>query len=217
MGADPTVGLDDVMMVVETIMKRTAERGLELPPFVVLVGGSALSVHGVRDLSTDIDYFADEVDDDIILQIETELKRRLGDEFKIDATMTPNLWGPIMIKDIAASPLFRTITVGGRKVEVKALTIEDLFLVKLAANRMKDKADLPGLASRADPDRLIERFNRLVGWFSNRNALPSFVDAFVREAIDLFGLDAARTIERLNVPAHVKAMLNEAHVTEPEP
>ena len=69
---------------------------------IVLVGGSAMLAHSIRISSGDIDIYSPDLDPDIVMDIEDEYKKKLGDDFRIDATPVENLWGNLMIRDIAA-------------------------------------------------------------------------------------------------------------------
>src|ERR1700759_3133220 len=85
--------LKDALDCIREIYGRHEALGKEVPSFVVLVGGTALAAHDVRDESEDVDFYAPTFDNDILQDAETRLKSRYGDTFKIDATSGENIWG----------------------------------------------------------------------------------------------------------------------------
>ncbi len=204
------INYEQALECIRTILERHVGKHGEAPPFLVVVGGTALAAHGIRTLSTDVDYYSPAVDDDLVFAVEREMKAVYGRDFKIDATQGENLWGPILFRDIASSQEHETVSVGGFTVPVLKLSVEDLAMVKLVAGRQKDKEDLPLIARRTDAESLLDRFNTVVGWHGDRNAVISFADGFVDFVADNFKRDPAEIIERLKVPDFVKEMLREA-------
>ena len=202
------VAYDDVLDVVRRIAERCEAGGRPLTGPIVQVGGSAMAALGVRERSTDVDLYAVELDAQAVHDVEEELRPRLGSAFRIDATTTENLWGTILVRDIADSPKVGEVRTAGGVYELLAQRIEDLFLLKLSADRTRDHDDLPLLAAKTTPDELIARFNQLVAWHGDRGALPGYADAFVRELAALFGEDPAAVVPRLLVPDWIRRLLH---------
>lgn len=122
-----------------------------------------------------------------------------------------------MLRDIEErSPLYRALEVNGRAYAIKALAVEDLFLLKLSADREKDRRDLPLLAARTTPGALIERFNTLARWHGNRGAVLGYADEFVRRLETLYGLPPPEVIPRLQLPHHMQELLWESHSPTPD-
>lgn len=205
------IGLEQAMAAIEMVLRRTIMHGHPPPAFVVLVGGTALAAHGVRDQSKDVDFYAPEIDDGAVTETEQALRERFGPSFKIDATSVENLWGYILVRDISQSPSIGSLALPGGAVDIKALSLEDLFLLKLAAGRDKDRRDLPALAARVDAERMIRRFGQMARWHGNPPALPGLADEFVQQMSTLLGMDKTFVIENLTIPEHIKDMLREAH------
>jgi predicted nucleotidyltransferase len=194
----------------KTIFERQFAKSGHAPATVVVVGGTALAAHGVRMLSEDVDYFSTEIDEDIVHVVEQEYQAQLGEAFKIDATPTENLWGPLLLRDIAHSPVHETIIVGDSRVQIRKLSLEDLVMVKLTAGREKDEQDLLLLAERTEPDTLVARFNQVIGWYGDRASVIEFSDRFVEYLEGGHGINPHEVIDNLSVPSHVKVMLKDS-------
>ena len=199
------------MAAIDMLLRRHLASGRALPPFVVLVGGTALAAHAVRSASEDIDLFANEPMDEAVREVEQSLRERHGPAFKVDVTSGENLWGQILVRDIANSPPWQELEIEGRKVGVRVLPLEDLFLLKLAAARAKDEQDLRELAPRIALDALVARFGMFARWHSNRAALAGYADAFVRRVAELWKIPPAEIISRVDLPPHIKEMLRDAY------
>jgi hypothetical protein len=197
----------DVLEVIERLVEVGRARGEPVREPLVLVGGSAMAAHGIREESVDVDLFAPHVSPDVAHAAERGLAQRFGDTFRLDVTGVANLWGPIMINDIPDAPAVPDRPGG---LTLRALSIEDLFLLKLQAGRDKDRDDLPLLANRTSPEALIHRFGQLAAWHGNRAELMRFADDLVRELERRFGLDPRHAIASLQVPDYVRAALTEA-------
>jgi predicted nucleotidyltransferase len=178
-----------------------------------MVGGTALSAYGVRALSEDVDLFVRNFSVDIVAEIEAEARSRHGQSFKLDVTPAENLRGTILVRDIDqdARTVVRRFDVDERRYEIRAISIETQFLLKLAAGRERDREDLPLIAAKTSPDALVTRFNTLVAWHGDRDAVAAFADGFVNQLCSLFGCKPLEIIERLKIPAFVRRMLWEVH------
>ena len=104
--------------------------------------------------------------------------------------------------------------ISGHEVEVKTLNEEDLFFLKLSADREKDRRDLPFILDRVAPEALVHRFNCLIEWIADKAAAQAFVARFVdvMDEHDLFS--PGELLGRLNIPEHVKDMLLASRMME---
>lgn len=193
-----------------TILERQLSKSGHVPTTLVVVGGTALAAHGIRMLSDDVDYYSTEIDEDVVHDVEEAYRSKYGDTFKIDATPTENLWGPLLLRDIAQSPIHQTLVVGSAVVQIRKLSREDLVLVKLIAGREKDEQDLLLLADQTDPETLAARFNQVIGWYGDRASVIEFTDRFVDHLESAHGVNALDLIDNLSVPSYVKEMLKES-------
>jgi len=205
------LALGDALRIVEELVRRSVAAGRPVDRTLVMVGGTALAAHGIRALSDDVDLFSREFSPDVVVEIEEEARRRHGPAFKLDVTSTENLWGSILVRDIFddARTLVATFDVAGARYEVRALGVETLFLLKIAAGRERDRDDLPLLAARTTADAVVARFNTLVRWHGDRQALPGFADAVVASLVELLGA-GPEVVDRLEIPDYVRRMLWEA-------
>lgn len=202
---------DDALAVIRRLVDVAQARGQRIASPLVLVGGTAMAAWGIRDLSRDVDLYARNVPAEAIEQVEAELRANLGDAFQLDVTSGENIWGPILVRDIESSPVVGSVGAG---CELRALRVEDLFLLKLASGRARDLADLDLLAPRTTADALVQRWNELVRWHGDRRAILGFADATVAQLARRFGCEAREVIERLEVTADQRQVLREAHVFE---
>lgn len=200
------LAIAEALTVIARLIEQSQRSGEPIHDTIVVVGGTALSAHGIRNLSEDVDLYVKTFSDDVVFQVERELKESYGPAFKLDVTATENLWGFILLRDINEhSPTYRTFEVAGRSFTIKVLSVEDLFLLKLNAGREKDRQDLP----------LIERFNVVVQWHGNKPAIPGYADEFVRQLEACYALAPVQVISRLKLPKFVESMLWETYYPTP--
>ena len=148
-----------------------------------------------------------EISADAVEIVEQELRARYGATFRLDVTTGENVWGSILVRDIASSPVLGTIA----DLELRALRIEDLFLLKLASGRSRDLDDLGLITPRTTADALVDRWNQLVKWHGDRHAILGFADALLDQLQRRFGCDPVAVIARLELTAGQRALLLETH------
>jgi len=198
---------DDALAVIARLIEVARARGETLRSPVVIVGGTALAAWRIRAHSHDVDLYLPEISADAVEIVEQEFRASHGASFRLDVTTGENVWGSILVRDIASSPVLGTVA----GLELRALRIEDLFLLKLASGRARDIADLDLIAARTTADALIRRWNQLVKWHGDRQAILGFADALVVQLGRLFGTDAAATIGQLDVTAGQRELLLDSH------
>ena len=125
--------------------------------------------------------------------------------------MVTFLWGRVLRDIEEHSPTYKMLEVAGQTFTVKALSIEDLFLLKMNAGREKDRQDLPLIAARTTPEALIQRFNVIVQWHGNKPALPGYADELVRQLEICYALEPKQVISQLKLPKFVASMLWETY------
>jgi predicted nucleotidyltransferase len=207
--------IQDALTVIRKLAERSHALNAPIHDTIVVVGGTALSAHGIRAFTEDVDLYLKAFSDEAVFQLEQELKPVYGEQFRLDVTATENLWGAILLRDIAEySPIYQIIKVAGQSLVIKMLSIEDLFLVKLGADREKDRQDLPLLAARVTAEALIARFNVVIQWHGQRPAVPRFADEFVRQLASRYGLEPAKSIPQLNLSPFIKDLLWQAYYPE---
>lgn len=180
---------------------------------IVVVGGSAMLAHQIRISSGDLDVYSPVFDQDIVQDVEERYQSTLGDDFRIDATSTENIWGAILIRDIEKdSPIMGHIDTASGRWTLRTMSIETLFLVKMEAGRAKDHEDLPGIARRTSMEKVADRFVRLAPWHGIPDALAGFADRFIGKAQELWGAPPEKTLSRIapGLPKRVLRMLHDA-------
>lgn len=200
MADDGCLGFEEAAAIVAELAEACALRTGELPETIVMVGGTALAARAVRALSYDVDVYLDRLDDDAIAAVAAKYARRYGPSFKIDATPSETIWGAIAIRDIAASPLVARAETRFGPVEIRALTVETLYLVKAAADRDKDRTDLVSLAAHTDYASVVERARTVFPWYGDRGAFPDFVERLGRRMSEHFSVPLA-TVDRDLAPS----------------
>lgn len=202
---DPTelLSYDDALAVIARLVDVARSRGELLRSPIVLVGGTALAGWKIRAYSRDVDIYMPEISADAVDLVEQEFRVRRGASFRLDVTTGENLWGQILLRDIASSPVLGRIS----DLELRALRIEDLFLLKLASGRARDLPDLDLLAPRTTASALVDRWNQLIKWHGDRHAILGYADALVVQLRTLFGKDPVAVIARLEVTAGQRELL----------
>ncbi len=132
---------------------------------VVLLGGSALSVHNVRESNNDIDlYCSDGMELPAPSVMASLVSRGESNEgFGVDSTDDTHLWGQVNVADIESdSGVVGQFNVDGLQVIVRALSLETLFILKTDAGRDKDLLDVALIASHITPMKIVTRLNSLM-------------------------------------------------------
>jgi hypothetical protein len=211
----PMLAIQDALTVIRKLIERSNALNAPIHDTIIIVGGTALSAHGIRAFTEDVDLYLKAFSDEAVFQLEQELKPVYGEQFRLDVTATENLWGAILLRDIAEhSPIYQILEVAGQSFVIRTLGIEDLFLVKLGADREKDRRDLPLLAARTTAEALIARFNIVIQWHGQRPAVPRFADEFVRQLDIQYGFGPAQSIPQLNLSPFIKDLLWQAYHPE---
>jgi hypothetical protein len=203
MSSAKMLSYDDALVVIERLVDIARARGDVLRSPIVLVGGTALAGWQIRAYSHDVDLYMPEISSDAVEIVEQELRARYGDSFRLDVTTGENVWGSILLRDIASSPMLGSVA----GLELRALRIEDLFLLKLASGRAQDVSDLDLLAPRTSADALVARWNQLVKWHGDRHAILGFADALVVHLQRLFGCEPTVIIAQLDVTIGQRELL----------
>ena len=203
------ISYHDALEVIRRLLDVSAKQHAPFTEPIVMLGGTAMVAHHIRKLSYDVDMYVYDFSDDVVHQVERELKQQFGDDFKIDVTSVENIWGDIMLRDLAQSETDSVIRAGDRDITIRKLSIEDLFLVKLDTGREKDRDDLEILYEKTNPDKLIRRFNVIWKWHGNRDAVLGYADSFVALLSRLSGLAPSSILAGLKLPEYMLQLLND--------
>jgi hypothetical protein len=162
--------LEAALKVIEDLLREQLRTSGRLPETIVTVGGTALAALRIRERSDDVDLYMSEIDDTAIDTVTKKYRAQYGFNFKIDATPGNTIWGSLAIDDIDQSPTVATIEIGDVAVRIRALTPETLYLIKVAADRPKDRIDVPLIASKCSYESLLPRALQLFPWYGDRSA-----------------------------------------------
>ena len=147
---------------------------------IVALGGAAMAALALRERSDDVDLYVTDIDDAVLDTVTRRFKDRFGLAFKIDATPSKQLWGAIVIEDVDAAPIVKSIKCRQHDVVVRALSAETMYIVKAAADRPKDQSDIEALARRTTYEDTLPRAKRLFPWYADRGAFPEQVERLAR-------------------------------------
>ena len=112
----------------------------------------------LREKSLDIDIFHP---DDAFTEIAREMEERSG--YRIDVTNRRTLWGEIEVLDIESdAEVMETLEIEGFSVDIAAISVETLFVIKASSMRDKDRADLNTLMTATDPAKVMARAEYLI-------------------------------------------------------
>ncbi len=206
----PAIALkkEDVFRVLERLLRMSIEQNEPFMEPIVMVGGTAMIAHELRKQSFDVDLFVRDFSIDIVRRVETEFRAEYGDAFRIDVTSIENIWGFIMLRDIADAEPDSEIRIEDRCYTLRKLSIEDLFFLKLDSGREKDIADLSILIGHTDMNRLVDRFNIIWKWHGDPDGVLGLADEFV-SFMQARGHNPVEIIERLKLPASMIELLAE--------
>lgn len=162
---------------------------------MVTVEGTALAALSIRSRSDDLDVYMSELDDTAVSTVQEFFRRKLGPNFKIDATPVNTIWGAFAVQDIDESPPVETLNIEGMPVQIRALSAETLYLVKVAADRPKDRDDVVLIGAKCTYESVLDRAKRMFPWYGDRSAFPEFVERLARCTARDFGI-RLETVDR---------------------
>ncbi len=174
------LALADALDVIRDLLHEQFRLTGRLPKTIVTVGGTALAAQRIRERSDDVDLYMSEMEDAAVAAVQDKYRRKHGHSFKIDATPVNTLWGDIAVNDIDQSPTIATLDVDGHAVEIRALSAETMYLLKVAAYRTKDIPDLPLIAARCSSQSLLARAKQVFPWYADRSAFPEYAERLAR-------------------------------------
>lgn len=210
---DPTkLDLAAALEVIEDLLREQLKTSGRIPETIVTLGGTALAALRIRERSDDVDLYMSEIDDAAIDTVTQKYRARYGFDFKIDATPGNTIWGSFAIDDIDQSPTVATIEIGDVAVRIRALTPETLYLVKVSADRPKDRIDVPLIASKCSYDSLLPRALQLFPWYGDRSAFPEYIERLARSMARDFGRTIDAVYADFKLPEVVLVKAHEIHV-----
>ncbi len=188
MGDQVQLTFDDAVEVLADLATRHAALTSKPLGSLVLIGGTALAAYAIRQRSHDVDLYASGLDDRAVIETTARFSSRFGPQFKIDATPSNTIFGTIALADIEASPIVRELRIAGQTLHIRSLSPETLYIVKAAANRGKDIADLRQIARSIDYPSVLDRAKQLFPWYADRSAFPEHAERLARHLALDFGI-----------------------------
>lgn len=156
------INKDDLRQIVYLLNQRYLERTGHPARTVILVGGSAMMAHGIKDESKDIDIYCK---DEGMIAIAREIEAETG--FMIDITSDKDLWNSdIIIHDIEEDAQLSDKFVikchynhDGSLFDsrVAAVSPETLFVIKAMSMRDQDRDDMLLLSKKTTPIKIMNR------------------------------------------------------------
>lgn len=202
------IGLKEAIEIIRDLLCRHLKRTGKVPETIVAVGGTALAILRIRERSDDLDLYLSEVNDGAVDDTVKMYRPRYGTQFKVDVTPANTLWGAFAVKDIDESPVSEHIEIEGTSVQIRVLSPETMYLIKIAANRPKDTDDVPIIGKHCDYPALIARAKRLLPWYADRSSVPEYAERLVRS----LGRDFGRDFSQIEIDLELEdAVLERAH------
>lgn len=148
------INQDDLKNIISLLNQRYLERTGSPAQTVILVGGSAMMAHGVKNESKDIDIYCKDAD---MINIAKEIEVETG--FMIDVTPDKDLWNDDIIihdieEDAQSSDRF---VISGYDSHVAAVSPETLFVIKTMSMRDQDRDDMLLLSKKTTPVKIMNR------------------------------------------------------------
>jgi hypothetical protein len=189
------VALADAIETLRALLCEQLKLTGRLPKTVVTVGETALAALSIRAQSDDLDVYMSELDDTAVSTVQEIFRQKLGPNFKIDATPVNTIWGAFAVQDIDESPPVETLDIEGTPVQIRALSAETLYLIKVAADRPKDRDDVVLIGAKCTYESVLARAKRTFAWYADRSAFPEFVERLARCMARDFGI-RLKTVDR---------------------
>ena len=148
-----------------------------VPSTIIVVGGTAMALRGLRDESEDVDIFHPS---DALRVIAEDIEQQSG--FRIDVTSKNNLWGELRIRDIEQdAEVVESLEIEGFVVDIAAISPETLFVIKASSMREKDRDDLPLLTAATTQQEVIMRAEYLLNTLETKHMREEFLANIVSE------------------------------------
>jgi hypothetical protein len=127
---------------------------------LVAVGGTAMTLHGLKSSTIDIDFSMSSAD-------EKEFRNALDPRFKVDIFRD----GYIFSEQLPSDYVDKASEIAELKyITLKALHPVDIIITKAARLNARDEQDIMALSKRVDKSELIRRFETVVSTYAGRES-----------------------------------------------
>lgn len=148
---------DQTIDLIKTMCHHYVARKGSPPRVVIVVGGTAMMLHGLRPQSEDVDLFATET---VMETVAAEIEAESG--IHIDVASRNTLWGDLRIPDIESdAEIVSQVDLDGTVVDIAAISPATLFVLKAVSLRDKDHADLRNIMPPVTPASVLARMAAL--------------------------------------------------------
>lgn len=182
-----TVNRQQAVSLIADMASRYIQVHGSAPRTIIVVGGTAMAMRGLRDESNDVDIF---YPDDAFAPIAEDIEKRSG--FRIDVTSKTNLWGSLRIHDIEQdAEVLESLEIEGFTIDIAAISPETLFVIKASSMRNKDRDDLPLLVPVVTPQGILYRTSVLLQHTESRSMQEDVLSNILSE-MQLAYMDVAK-------------------------
>lgn len=123
---------------------------------IIAVGGTAMTLLGLKSSTADVDFCLDKKDAD-------DFKRVIGNEFRVDIFTDGFIFSEQLPPDYKEkSKEIRVM----KNVILKALDPVDIIITKAARFNARDSEDIEALAKHVNKKELAERFEKVIGSYA---------------------------------------------------
>ncbi len=131
---------------------RKVDKKLKRKMIVIAVGGTAMTLLGLKSSTMDIDFCLNS-------EYRDEFKKALDKKFIVDLFVDGYIFSEQLPLDYLekSSKLIEM-----DNIELRILCIEDLIITKTARLNARDEEDIRALAKHANKNNLIHRFNQVM-------------------------------------------------------
>ncbi|MBU0980004.1 MAG: hypothetical protein KJ709_04330 [Nanoarchaeota archaeon] len=141
---------------------KEVDRRLERRLMLIAVGGTAMTLLGLKPSTVDVDFCLSS-DDAIVFERLTK-----GSRFKVDIFKDGFIFSEQLPEDYADKSA--EVKTGLKWIDLRTLSLYDIIITKAARYNERDEEDIKAIAQLGKVDRkeLIERFKKVVGTYAGR-------------------------------------------------
>ena len=138
---------------------RGIDKKLQREIIIVAVGGTAMTLLGIKPSTIDIDFCVSSSD-------KRMLEQNLDGKFKVDIFIDGFIFSEQLPDDYAEKS---TVILELKNITLKALSPVDIVITKCARLNARDEEDIKSLAKKINRSELLERFESVIGTYSGRS------------------------------------------------
>jgi|SRR3989338_9861216 len=137
---------------------KKADRKISRKITVVAVGGTAMTLLGLKPSTRDVDFCISSED-------KQEFKKAIDKAFKVDLFFDGYIFSEQLPDDYAekSKEILRL-----KNITLKTLGPEDIVITKSARLNARDEEDIQAIAKYVKKEELIERFNQVIGTYAGK-------------------------------------------------